>query len=109
MSKSRGNVVTPMGLLERYGSDGVRYWAARGRFGTDTAFDEGQMKIGRRLVTKILNASRFVLTVPHRQGNISEPLDVAMLGGLADLVEETTEAFESYDYARALERTEAFF
>ena len=109
MSKSRGNAVTPIALLERYGSDAVRYWAARGRFGTDTTFDESQMKVGRRLVTKILNASRFVLTVPHQLGKVSEPLDVAILGGLANLVEEATKAFEGYDYARALERTEAFF
>jgi len=109
MSKSRGNAITPIALLERYAPDAVRYWAARGRFGTDTAFDEGQMKVGRRLATKILHASRFVLTVPHQQGNVSEPLDVAMLGGLANLVEEATKAFEAYDYARALERTEAFF
>jgi valyl-tRNA synthetase len=109
MSKSRGNAITPIALLERYGPDAVRYWAARGRFGTDTAFDEGQMKVGRRLATKIINASRFVLTVPHLQGNVSEPLDIAMLGGLANLVEEATKAFEGYDYARALERTEAFF
>ena len=109
MSKSRGNAITPIALLERYGPDAVRYWAARGCFGTDTAFDEGQMKVGRRLATKIINASRFVLTVTHVQGNVSEPLDVAMLGGLANLVEEATKAFEGYDYARALERTEAFF
>ncbi|MDE0928598.1 MAG: valine--tRNA ligase [Acidimicrobiales bacterium] len=117
MSKSKGNVVTPMGLLEQYGSDAVRYWAANGRPGTDTAFDDGQMKVGRRLSIKILNASRFVLgfgadddqPLVVDPATITHALDQAMLARLADLVEEATTAFEAFDYARALERTEAFF
>ncbi|MDT4993288.1 MAG: valyl-tRNA synthetase [Actinoplanes sp.] len=115
MSKSKGNVVTPMGLLEQFGSDAVRYWAASGRPGTDTAFDTGQMKVGRRLATKILNASRFALgfgpeaLTDAKITDITEPLDVAMLALLADVVDEATTAFEEYDYARALERSEAFF
>jgi len=112
MSKSKGNVVTPMGLLEQFGSDAVRYWAADGRPGTDTAFDEGQMKVGRRLAIKVLNVSRFVLNlggpVPE-DTPIEHPVDRAMLARLATLVDQATTAFEGYDYARALERTEAFF
>jgi valyl-tRNA synthetase len=115
MSKSKGNVVTPMGLLEQYGSDAVRYWAASARPGTDTAFDEGQMKVGRRLAIKILNASKFSLGVIGSDpsaallGAVSEPLDRSMLAALATLVADATDAFDAYDYARALERTERFF
>jgi valyl-tRNA synthetase len=109
MSKSRGNVVTPLALLEEHGSDGVRYWAASGRPGTDTAFDPGQMRVGRRLAIKLLNASRFALGAALPQGAITAAVDRAMLRNLAALVEEATAAFEAYDYARALQRTETFF
>ena len=109
MSKSKGNVVTPMALLEEYGSDGARYWAASGRPGTDTAFDTGQMKVGRRLAIKILNASKFALAAAEPQGNVTAAVDRAMIRSLAALVTEATGAFESYDYARVLQRTETFF
>jgi len=109
MSKSKGNVVTPLGLLEEHGSDGVRYWAACGRPGTDTAFDANQMRVGRRLAIKVLNASRFALTAIDPRGPIGVPVDRAMLRNLAAVVTEATSAFETYDYARALQRTETFF
>jgi valyl-tRNA synthetase len=110
MSKSRGNVVTPMHLLEEYGADAVRYWAARGRPGTDTAFDPKQMKDGRRLAVKLLNASKFALAdLPPAGDAVTHPLDRAMLARLATVVGEATQSFEEYDYARALERAERFF
>jgi len=109
MSKSKGNVVTPLALLEEHGSDGARYWAASGRPGTDTAFDPAQMKVGRRLAIKILNASKFALMSAEPQGEITAPVDRAMLRSLAALVTDATAAFESYDYARVLQRTETFF
>lgn len=113
MSKSKGNVVTPMGLLVEHGSDAVRYWAASARLGTDAAFEVGQMKIGRRLAIKVLNASKFVLGItegaPASPADVTAPLDRAMLAALADVVDVATEAFESYDHTRALEATETFF
>ncbi|GIG26226.1 valine--tRNA ligase [Cellulomonas denverensis] len=117
MSKSKGNVVTPMGLLEEHGSDAVRYWAASARLGTDAAFEVGQMKIGRRLAIKVLNASKFALSFGGAQQGaafldpalVTQTLDRAMLAGLADVVDRATEALESYDHTRALELTETFF
>jgi valyl-tRNA synthetase len=113
MSKSKGNVVTPMSLLEQYSSDAVRYWAGNARPGSDAVFDEGQMKVGRRLAIKVLNVSKFVLGVSADAATdvalVGAPIDRALLYRLRVLVEEATTAFEGYDYARALERTEAFF
>jgi valyl-tRNA synthetase len=109
MSKSKGNVVTPMPLLERYGADAVRYWAASARLGVDTAFDESQIKVGRRLAIKVLNASRFVLSIVAAEGTVKEPLDRSMLRQLAETVDEATRAFQGYHHARALEVTERFF
>jgi valyl-tRNA synthetase len=109
MSKSKGNVVTPMHLLEEHGADAVRYWAASGRPGTDTAFDPQQMKVGRRLAVKLLNASKFALADLPPEGELSHPLDRAVIARLAAVVEDATNSFDDYDYARALERTETFF
>ena len=114
MSKSVGNVVTPMPLLELHGADALRYWAASGRPGTDTAIDEAQMKIGRRLAIKVLNVSKFVLgRLEGVEGlhadDVREPLDRDLAAILAQLITDATAAFQGYDYARALERTEAFF
>jgi valyl-tRNA synthetase len=114
MSKSKGNVVTPMALFDRYGTDAVRYWAISARPGVDTAFSEDQMKVGRRLATKLLNVTKFVLGIAAavegvESGTVTEPVDRAMLARLDATIAEATTAFEGFDYARALERTEAFF
>jgi valyl-tRNA synthetase len=109
MSKSKGNVVTPLGLLEEHGSDAVRYWAASGRPGADTAFDTGQMRVGRRLAIKVLNASKFALASPGPCGAVTEAIDRGMLTRLARLVGEATADLDAYNYTRALERTESFF
>ena len=109
MSKSKGNVVTPFALLEEHGSDGVRYWAASGRPGGDTVFDPSQMRVGRRLAIKLLNASKFVLAKPEPLGPITEIADRGMLTRLADVVDLATTSLASYDYTPAMEKSESFF
>ncbi|MFM7014554.1 MAG: valine--tRNA ligase [Actinomycetota bacterium] len=111
MSKSKGNVVVPNDLLDEHGSDAVRYWAASARLGTDAAFDIGQMKVGRRLAIKVLNAAKFVLTfeTPAPDSAVTEPIDKSILQALAKVVDESTKAFEDFDHTKALELTETFF
>ncbi len=110
MSKSKGNVVTPMHLLEEHGADAVRYWAASGRPGADTAFEAQQMKVGRKLAVKLLNASKFALSdLPPAADAVSSPLDRAMIARVGRLASAAGASFEEYDYARALQHTEEQF
>jgi valyl-tRNA synthetase len=114
MSKSKGNVVTPADILEQHGSDAVRYWAASSRLGTDAALDitnPTQMRKGRKLAIKVLNAAKFILGFEGEAevGAVTEPLDLAMLAALDDVVRQATAAFEANDHARALETVEPFF
>jgi valyl-tRNA synthetase len=117
MSKSKGNVVVPTDVLEEYGSDAVRYWAASAKLGADTAYEIAQMKIGRRLAIKLLNASKFVLNLGATEDSVlsddlsvlTNPLDRAVLAQLSEVVAQSTKAFDNYDYARALQITESFF
>jgi valyl-tRNA synthetase len=115
MSKSKGNVVTPKGMLDEHGSDAVRYWAASSRLGTDAAFDPQnpkQIKIGRRLAIKVLNAAKFVYSFPVSTSATTattEALDRDLLAELAIVISTATAALDEFDHARALETAEQFF
>ncbi|ROZ64597.1 valine--tRNA ligase [Kocuria soli] len=123
MSKSKGNVVVPNEVLEKYGSDAVRYWAASARLGADTAYDEGQMKIGRRLAIKLLNAAKFVLGQGVTEASViggdvsstvdasvlTNDLDRALLQRLAEVVAAADSFMQMYMYSVALQRVETFF
>ncbi len=109
MSKSRGNVVTPIGLLDQYGADAVRYWSARARLGADTIHDDKVFRVGKRLVTKIYNAGKFVLSQAGPAGSVQNELDRAFAAELRSVVERATGSFERYEFASALEAAESFF
>ncbi len=109
MSKSLGNVITPMPLLEKYTADGCRYWSASARLGTDTATDEKVFKVGKRLQTKIFNAAKFVLSQSAEVRPVGTELDRAFAARLRTLVERATASFEDLNHAQALAETESFF
>lgn len=118
MSKSKGNVVTPQHLIDNYGADSIRYWAARARLGVDTAFEEQIMAQGKKLINKIFNASKFVFTIVENsplkgvkdyETYITEPIDLAWQNKMNLIIKQASDAFATYDYATALEAIEKRF
>ena len=109
MSKSKGNVVVPTDVLDEYGADAVRYWASSARLGTDPTVDHSVYREGRRLITKIKNATRFVVSFEGESGAPSTPLDRAFIARLRDLVVRATTEWEEWDHTGALEATETWF
>lgn len=122
MSKSKGNVVTPVALIEEKSADTVRYWASTSRLGADTAFSEDLLKIGRKLVTKLWNASQFAaLNLSNLQGApataaqdvqkniITETLDLWILSRLNRAIGKATQEFERFEYCDARVAIEDFF
>ncbi len=122
MSKSKGNVITPVALIEDKGSDAVRYWASTSRLATDTAFSEDLLKIGRKLVNKLWNASNFAAQNLSRiegtpttaagdakSGIITETLDIWILSRLNQCIKKATQQFESYEYCDSRVAIEDFF
>lgn len=115
MSKSKGNIIEPIKLLDEYGTDPIRYWTGTSRLGHDTALSPNTLQQGKRLVTKMWNAVKLAhmgldgqsihpttAKADIEAGHISHPLDQWLLGQLAITVKKATEAFESYEYAQAL-------
>lgn len=124
MSKSKGNVVVPNEPIEKYGADAVRYWAASARLGLDATYDEGQMKIGRRLAIKLLNATKFALAIGREDEqhhvaesatavwnpqDVTEVLDRAAMARMAQVIEQATQYLNNYEHAKALEVIESYF
>ena len=112
MSKSKGNVVVPNDLIETYGADAVRYWAANARLGSDTTNDEQIFKVGKKLVVKLFNASKFVLNGAPESidiKNITEPLDLSAVHLFNEYLDQITKNMDNFQFSDALNNLEDFF
>jgi valyl-tRNA synthetase len=111
MSKSKGNIVRPQEVIEKYGADATRYWAASSRLGEDFDFQEKDVISGKKFVTKILNAANFIFTNFEYPKKIPELLetDRLFLSQLNKSIERATEAFEEYQYSKAKSEADSFF
>ncbi len=114
MSKSKGNVVNPKKVMEDYGSDALRFWAAGSKLGSDLDYQEQDLIAGKKLVNKLINASKFVFMNLEDYDGVSRPkkleaIDELFLKKLNNLVEESTKCFLSYEYSRSKSLTEQFF
>ncbi len=114
MSKSKGNVAgDPIAALEQFSADELRYWACSSKLGNDVVFNKDILGDGRRLVTKLWNATRFAEGRlegfdPHREVTL-HPFDRWLLSRLTETVKRATAGMEQYEYSTCVREAETFF
>ena len=112
MSKSKGNIVEPKAVLEKHGTDAMRFWAASAKLGSDVPYQEKELVSGRKMMTKMWNASKFTIinlkNYKPRKTRL-EIIDRWIFSKLNKLVKECTDSFLEYDFSRTKSETEKFF
>ncbi|WP_123533716.1 valine--tRNA ligase [Halosimplex salinum] len=116
MSSSRGNVVLPEEVMEKYPVDAIRFWSASASVGDDFPYKEGDLEAGERLLQKLWNASRLIDQLTPAADAVEEPdeddlaaVDRWMLAELDDAVDSLTEQFEAYEFSKARNELRSFF
>lgn len=112
MSKSKGNVIEPKKIIEKYGADALRFWAASTKLGEDSLFQEKELIAGRRMVVKLWNAASFSLMHLEDYAGYDgelELIDKWLTGELHKLIKECSESFENYEYSKVKQSVEIFF
>jgi len=111
MSKSKGNVVEPQGMIEKYSADALRFMSASCTLGDDYPFQEKDMLTGKKFVTKLWNASKFSLMFleDYKESNVTQVFDKWLLSKLQKTIKNSTEAFEQHRFFKPKAETEKFF
>jgi valyl-tRNA synthetase len=112
MSKSKGNVIKPQDVLENYGADALRYWAASSKLGEDFDYQEKDVITGKRFITKLLNATNFIfMNLKDYQPKKIKLIDTdrMFLVMLNELIVKCTNSFERYEYSKAKTEADGFF
>jgi valyl-tRNA synthetase len=112
MSKSKGNDISPEDTLNNFGADALRYLSATAKMGDDVSFPEQELNNGKKLVTKLWNASKFSLMhLEDFEDEIVElnVIDKGILSKFNLLVKEVSDSFENYEASKVRMITEMFF
>jgi len=114
MSKSKGNVIEPQEVMDKFGADALRFWAAGSKLGEDLNYQEKDLITGKRFITKISNAARFVFMNLDKYNYKPQKIkliktDQLFLINLNELIKNCTDAFDSYEYSKAKAEIENFF
>jgi len=110
MSKSRGNVVDPVGIIEKYGTDALRFALCTGNSpGNDMKLNPQKLEGSRNFANKLWNAARFVVSKMDDvdmkiQPGVLTPEDRWILSRLNHLVAEVTELNEDFQFGESLRR-----
>jgi len=115
MSKSKGNIIEPQGMIEKYSSDALRFMAGSSKLGEDLSFQEKDVMTGQKTITKMFNASKFAAMHlegfnPYEHEDIElESYDRAVLSKMNKMIKECTENFDKYEYSKTKNDVEKFF
>lgn len=115
MSKSKGNGVNAIQLIQSHSSDVIRYWSSSSNLGVDTAYNETLFDIAKKLTNKLKNVANFLkMTKDNFDINISEKniicdFDKWILMELQTNLQTANQYFENFMYAKAKETMEKFF
>jgi len=100
MHRHLGNVIYPEPIVNKYGADAFRLWtASESKLGSNYLFSESRVAGARKFITKLWNVARFIsqFEFPKEDKYKLEPIDIAILEKLDELILECKDSFKQLD------------